>query len=74
VAHAYFTFVTDTYAIANRHKIGVDKILWSSDYPHGNSNYPDAWFPLQSSLGEVPPSEREAIRCSNALGLYGFDK
>jgi len=72
--HAYFTFVTDTYAIANRHKIGVDKMLWSSDYPHGNSNYPDAWYPLQSALGEVSAAEREAIRSGNALHLYGFDR
>ena len=39
--HVHFTWVTDTYGIDNRHQIGVDKMLWSSDYPHGNSNYPE---------------------------------
>jgi predicted TIM-barrel fold metal-dependent hydrolase len=72
--HAHFTFVTDNYAISNRHKIGIDKILWSSDYPHGNSNYPDVWPPMASALGDLPADERADIRCNNALRLYHFDR
>jgi predicted TIM-barrel fold metal-dependent hydrolase len=72
--HAYFTFVTDNYAISNRYKIGIDKILWSSDYPHGNSNYPDVWPPMQAALSDLPADERTAIRCTNAQRLYGFDR
>ena len=58
--HAYFTYVTDGYGIDNRHRIGVDRIMWSSDYPHGNSNYPDAWSPVKASMSGV--AERRADR------------
>lgn len=70
--HAYFTYVTDGYGIDNRHRIGVDKILWSSDYPHGNSNYPDAWTPVSASMSGVPHDERRAMLAGNAMALYHF--
>lgn len=70
--HAWFTYVTDGYGIANRHLIGVDKILWSSDYPHGNSNYPEVWAPVQASMAGVPQEERHAILAGNAMDLYKF--
>jgi predicted TIM-barrel fold metal-dependent hydrolase len=70
--HALFTYVTDGYGIANRHRIGVERIMWSSDYPHGNSNYPDAWSPVQASMSGVPADEREAILAGNAQRIYGF--
>jgi predicted TIM-barrel fold metal-dependent hydrolase len=72
--HASFTYVTDGYGIANRHRIGVERILWSSDYPHGNSNYPDAWSPVQASMSGVPAAERDAILAGNAQRIYGFGR
>lgn len=70
--HAYFTYVTDGYGIDNRYRIGVDRIMWSSDYPHGNSNYPDAWSPVKASMSGVPDDERAAILAGNAKSLYRF--
>ncbi len=32
-ATLHFTYLTDTFGIAKRHAIGVERILWSSDYP-----------------------------------------
>ena len=72
--HVHFTWVTDTYGIDNRHKIGVDKMLWSSDYPHGNSNYPNAWSATQASMSRVPLAEKHLMLVGNAQRLYGFGK
>ncbi len=72
--HASFTYVSDTYGIDNRHRIGVEHILWSSDYPHGNSNYPDAWSPVQASMSGVPSDERQLILVGNAMRVYGFGR
>jgi predicted TIM-barrel fold metal-dependent hydrolase len=70
--NAYFTYVTDGYGIDNRDRIGVDRIMWSSDYPHGNSNYPDAWSPVKASMSGVSDSDRTAILSGNAIDLYQF--
>jgi predicted TIM-barrel fold metal-dependent hydrolase len=72
--HAHFTYVSDRYGIDNRYRIGVERILWSSDYPHGNCNYPDAWSPVMASLNGVPADERQLICAGNAMRLYGFGK
>jgi uncharacterized protein len=70
--HVHFTWVTDTYGIDNRYRIGVDKMLWSSDYPHGNSNYPNAWSATHASMSGVPLEEREMMLVGNAERLYRF--
>jgi predicted TIM-barrel fold metal-dependent hydrolase len=33
------TYIDDFVGVANRHFIGVDKLMWSSDYPHQVSNW-----------------------------------
>jgi predicted TIM-barrel fold metal-dependent hydrolase len=70
--HMHFSWVTDTYGIDNRHRIGVDKMLWSSDYPHGSSNYPNAWSPTMASMAGVPLPERDLMLVENARRLYNF--
>lgn len=34
------TFMDDAIGVANRHMIGVDNLMWSSDYPHSDSTWP----------------------------------
>jgi predicted TIM-barrel fold metal-dependent hydrolase len=70
--HVHFTWVTDTFGVNNRHQIGVDKMLWSSDYPHGNSNYPNAWSATQASMAAVPLPEKQLMLVGNAQRLYRF--
>lgn len=70
--HFYFTYITDHYAVANRHRIGVDRLMWSSDFPHSGSDWPDSWRTIDADFADVPRAEREQILAGNALRLYGF--
>jgi predicted TIM-barrel fold metal-dependent hydrolase len=70
--HVHFTWVTDTFGINSRYQIGVERMLWSSDYPHGNSNYPNAWSATQASMAAVPLPEKQLMLVDNARRLYGF--
>ena len=70
--HVHFSWVTDTFGIDNRHHIGVERMLWSSDYPHGSSNYPDAWSPTMAAMAGVPLAERNLMLKGNAQRLYKF--
>lgn len=70
--HVHFTWVTDTFGVDNRQHIGVDKMLWSSDYPHGSSNYPNAWSPTMAAMVGVPLAERRLMLVDNAVRLYRF--
>ncbi len=66
------SFVTDPYAIANRHFVGVERMLWSSDYPHITSDWPHSWKTINSTFLGVPADERHAILAGNAQRLFGF--
>ena len=65
------TFVTDTYGIANRHAIGVERMMWSSDYPHTGANWPNSMKVIHEQFAGVPADEQHAILAGNALRIYG---
>jgi predicted TIM-barrel fold metal-dependent hydrolase len=56
-----------------RHAIGVDSIMWGSDYPHTEGSFPFTREALRVSFHDVDPAEVRAIVGGNAAELYGFD-
>jgi predicted TIM-barrel fold metal-dependent hydrolase len=70
--HLHFTYLTDPFGIANRHAVGTERILWSSDYPHISSDWPHSWDAIEATFAGVDAGEREAILHGNAERLYGF--
>jgi predicted TIM-barrel fold metal-dependent hydrolase len=68
------SFVTDPYAVANRHAVGVERMLWSSDYPHITSDWPYSWKTVNATFADVPDDERHTILAGNAQRLFGFGR
>ena len=68
-----FSYITDHYGVRNRHAVGVDRILWSSDYPHVGSNWPHSWRTIAADYSGIPPAERDRMLAGNAQRLYRFD-
>jgi uncharacterized protein len=66
------TFITDHYAIANRHRIGVQRMMWSNDYPHITSDWPYSWKTIHAAFAGVPADEAHAILAGNAQRLLGL--
>jgi predicted TIM-barrel fold metal-dependent hydrolase len=60
----------EDYGIAQRESIGVDKILWETDYPHANCPWPDTEAVANRLLGDIPKQERDAITYGNAEKLF----
>lgn len=67
-------FISDDAGIAARHVIGVDKIMFESDYPHSDSNWPHTRKVLAESLVDVPDAEAEAMCEGNARKFYDFPR
>lgn len=57
----------------HRHKIGVDKIMWGSDYPHLEGTWPNTMDSLRETFGKVPEDEIRAMLGETAAEVYGFD-
>jgi predicted TIM-barrel fold metal-dependent hydrolase len=70
--HFSFTYITDHYGIRNRHDIGVERILWSSDYPHVGADWPNSWRTIGADFSGVDRAERDLILAGNAERLYHF--
>jgi predicted TIM-barrel fold metal-dependent hydrolase len=56
-----------------RYAVGVDRIMWGSDYPHKEASYPYSREALRLAYAGVDPAEVEAMVGGNAAALYGFD-
>ncbi|HXW39323.1 MAG TPA: amidohydrolase family protein, partial [Acidimicrobiales bacterium] len=59
--------------VALRHQVGVDRIMWGSDYPHKEGCHPYTRDHLRASFAGVDPAEVAAMVGGNAAQVYGFD-
>lgn len=69
----YVDFWYEKAGIELRHEIGVDNIMWESDYPHIAATYPKSWKFVEWSLEGVPEDERKRLLYSNAVKLYKLE-
>ncbi|SDK85661.1 amidohydrolase family protein [Streptomyces indicus] len=56
-----------------RERIGLDKIMWGSDYPHDEGTYPYTREGLRIAYAGLPREEVAAMVGGNAARVYGFD-
>jgi predicted TIM-barrel fold metal-dependent hydrolase len=56
-----------------RHRIGVDKVMWASDYPHDEGTYPYSEQSLRNTFHDVPENEARMMLSENAARIYDFD-
>jgi len=69
----YCTFIDDSFGVASRHWIGVDNVMWSSDYPHTASTWPRSRAVIERDFKDVSEVEKRKIVRENVAQLYGFD-
>ncbi|WJV49617.1 amidohydrolase family protein [Streptomyces flavofungini] len=58
---------------AVRDRVGLDKIMWGSDYPHDEGTHPFSREGLRAAYAGLPPAEVAAMAGGNAARVYGFD-
>jgi predicted TIM-barrel fold metal-dependent hydrolase len=67
------SFQEDAIGIRLRDAIGVDNMMWGSDYPHSESTFPQSRKILAEILAGVPEDEQAKIVGGNAARVYHFD-
>jgi predicted TIM-barrel fold metal-dependent hydrolase len=72
--HIYGCFISDHAGIHNRDLIGVDNILFESDYPHSDSNWPNTRKLLEEALTDVPEDEARRMVEFNARRVFNFPR
>ena len=71
--NVFLSFQEDDIGIRLRDVIGVDNMMWGSDYPHSESTFPQSRKILAQILAGVPEEEQAKIVGGNTARLYHFD-
>jgi predicted TIM-barrel fold metal-dependent hydrolase len=66
------TFEEDELGLELRDRIGVDNLLWATDYPHPDSTWPESQRVIDEQFGSCDQAEVRRLVCDNAARLYGL--
>ncbi len=66
----WFCSLDDPSTLSTRHAIGVENIMLESDYPHGDSTWPDSQLVIEEFYGGLPVEEIRMMTHLNASKLY----
>lgn len=64
------TFFNDTVGGRQLAWWGADNCMWSNDYPHPNSTWPNSRAIIKRDLGHLPDEVRRKVTRDNAAQLY----
>jgi predicted TIM-barrel fold metal-dependent hydrolase len=68
----FATFIDDPVGVASREFVGVENIMWSSDYPHTVSTWPHSREVVERDFKGVPEGEKRQMVRENVARLYGL--
>jgi predicted TIM-barrel fold metal-dependent hydrolase len=73
--NVFITFVDEAEALAfepYRERIGVENMMWSSDYPHPVSSFPNSREIAERCVAPLPDTEQVLITSGNAARVWNL--
>ena len=52
---------------------GADNCMWSNDYPHQNSTWPNSRDVINRDMKQLAPADRRKLLCANVEKLYNLN-
>jgi len=68
----FVEFMEDDLGVQLRDRIGVENMLWGSDYPHAEATFPRSQQFLERMFKGVPEADLRKITSDNAAKMFGF--
>lgn len=68
----FVDFWYEQAGIEHRHAIGINNIMWESDYPHSTSTFPESWKFVDRTMKDVSKEDQEKLLYRNAMRLYNL--
>ncbi|MGB0620398.1 MAG: amidohydrolase family protein [Myxococcota bacterium] len=71
--NVFLTFIDEpnAYRLATE-RLGVDNIMWSSDYPHPVTSWPRSQEIVNNMFDGIPAEDRAKIVCGNATRVWNL--
>jgi uncharacterized protein len=71
--NVHLTFIEDPWVATDaRYEIGVKNLMWSTDYPHPVSSWPNSQQIIEQQLKGLPDDERQLILEGNAARVWNL--
>jgi predicted TIM-barrel fold metal-dependent hydrolase len=71
--NVFISFQEDELGVQLRALIGVENLMWGSDYPHAESTFPKSREIVERILKDVSDDEKPMIAGTNVARLYHFN-
>lgn len=71
--HMYSCFFKDTVGIDMLDRIGVDNVLFETDYPHQDGTFPHSRATAERLFGHLEPDVIYKLARGNAIELFGLE-
>ena len=68
--HCFWGFNRDFFGISMRHKIGVERAMWGSDFPHQIGDWPRSQDLLKEMFDGVPKEETLKMIGGNTVEFF----
>ena len=63
----------DEGSTAVRHQIGMESVMWGTDFPHPEGSWPHTKEKMKQYMTGIPEAELTQMLSTNALACYGLD-
>ncbi len=71
--HFWATFLIDSVGMDLRHRLNTSHIMWSTDYPHTASNWPNSRQVIDKQFHGLPHAQVKQFLHSNCKKLYNLN-
>jgi predicted TIM-barrel fold metal-dependent hydrolase len=71
--HCYWGFFDDPMGIRMLDVIGVDRVMWSTDFPHVECAWPDSMKLAEEMFDGLPEQQRWQVTAGNAIDYFHLD-
>jgi predicted TIM-barrel fold metal-dependent hydrolase len=61
------------FELDQRDAVGVENLMWGSDYPHVEGTWPTTRLSLRNTFAGVPEADARAVLGQNAVRVYNLD-
>ncbi len=71
--HCFWGFMYNPVGVELRHHIGVDHIMWGTDFPHIRCAWPETMAEVTEVFAAVPADEKHKMVAGNAIEFFHLD-
>jgi predicted TIM-barrel fold metal-dependent hydrolase len=71
--HTYWGFQENPVGVRLRHEMGVDRLIWGSDFPHQETAWPDSMDVIAKNFEGVPEDETYRMVCGNVVEFFHLE-